>query len=30
MTLDGLTNAMKCLKNKKKIYKNDAWDLNDV
>jgi len=30
MTLDGLTKAMKCLKNNKKIYKNDVWDLNDV
>ncbi len=30
MTLDGLTNAMKCLKNNKKIYKNDTWGLEDI
>ncbi|MEL6844852.1 MAG: VWA domain-containing protein, partial [Bacteroidota bacterium] len=25
MTLDGLTKAMQCLKNKKRTYKNQVW-----
>jgi len=29
MTLDGLTQGMKCLRNPKKTYDNNAWDLED-
>ncbi len=29
MTLDGLTQGMKCLRNPKKVYQNNIWDLED-
>ena len=30
MTLDGLTQGMKCLRNPKKTYDNNPWDLEDL
>ena len=30
LTLDGLTQGMKCLRNSKKVYVNNAWDLEDI
>jgi uncharacterized protein with von Willebrand factor type A (vWA) domain len=30
MSLDGLTQGMKCLRNSKKVYTNNSWDLEDL